>query len=68
MITNDEVDLGVFGNCSPLVPYSVSIIDQDWCGCCMSRNVVLLNKCSVDGTTGASTVHQCRSGDFGKVL
>ncbi len=68
MISDLEMDLGIFGNCSPLVPCSVSIIDWDWCGGCMSRNVAFFNECSVDGATGASAVYQHRDGDLGKVF
>ncbi len=57
MVSNLETDLGILGDCSPLVLCSIGIIDWDWCGGCMSRDVVLFNECSVDGTTGASTVH-----------
>ncbi len=57
MISDFETDLGVFDNCSSLVPGFVGIIDWDWCSGCMSRNVVFFNKCSVDDTTGAPAVY-----------
>ncbi len=56
MISDHETDLSIFGNSSSLIVGSIGIIDWDWCGSCMSWDVMLLDEVLVDGATGAPTV------------
>ncbi len=57
MITNFDVDFSEFSNGSPLVTCSIGIVDSNQCGRCMGGDVVLFDKCSVNGAAGASAVN-----------